>query len=195
MITGRPSSGRDTRMAREAACFTAKSHSVSYLDRLRHNKPIVVHGDGQGLWSALHADDVARVFAAAAGNPAAVGSAYNAAGEEWMTWDRYHADVAKAMAVELPPLLHIPVEALCRLAPARAAQCKRSLQYPGIYDMSKAREELGFRQRIPFTEGIGRTVRWLAAHAAVESWQSDSEYERVVDAWQRLQSQLPAESK
>ena len=158
-------------------------NGTAYLDRVRRGRPIVVHGDGNGLWSALHAEDVARVFVAAVGQADAFRKAYHAAGEEWFTWDQYQARVAAAMEVALPPLVHIPVSALARLAPERSAQVVRSLRYPGIYDMSSTRRELGVGQRIPFTEGMRRTIQWLDRHAAIEPWQSDSAYDRLLEAW------------
>src|SRR5579859_2621146 len=71
--------------------------SLTYLDRIRRGKPIVVHGDGSSLWVSCHADDVARGFVKAIGNPATIGKAYHTAGEEWQTWNQYHERVAEAM--------------------------------------------------------------------------------------------------
>ena len=157
--------------------------SPAFVDRLRRGRPIVVHGDGNGLWSALHADDVAQVFAAATGNPLAFGRTYNATGTDWMTWDRYYLGIAEALGVAPPEWVHIPSEVLARLCPARAAQCKRSLQYPGIYDMTSARDELGFRARIPFVAGMRRVIDWLDAHGCVEPWESDPDYDRAIHDW------------
>jgi len=166
-------------------------NATSYLDRLRHGKPIIVHGDGNGLWSALHADDVASVFVAAAGNSIAFGRTFNATGEEWMTWDQYHGKVAQALGADPPTLVHIPVDVLFGLAPERAAQSRRSLQYPGIYSMSNTCADLGFRQQISFTAGMRRTIAWLEAHEAVEPWQSDPDYDRIIDAWRAMTAEMP----
>lgn len=167
---------------------------TSFLDRIRHGRPIVVHGDGQGLWSALHADDVASVFATATGQAKAFGRTFNATGTQWITWDRYCAGIAEALGAELPEIVHIPTDALAVLAPARAAQCKRSLQYPGIYDMTAARDVLGFGSRVSFVEGMRRTIVWLESHGRVEPWDADIEYESIVNAWTigRRRATVPA---
>ncbi len=157
--------------------------SRGFLDRVRRGKPVIVHGDGLGLWSALHADDVARVFTLAAGNPASFGRAYNAAGDEWMTWDQYYERIALAMDVAVPPLVHVPVEILCEIAPGLSDQVHRSLRYPGMYDMSRARDELGWRQTIPFVEGMRRTLRWLIDHDRIAPWDADGDYERILAAY------------
>jgi len=157
--------------------------STSYLDRIRCGRPIIVHGDGNGLWSALHAADVASLIVAATGNPRAYGRTYNATSEEWMTWNQYQEKVAAALDVAPAPVTHIPTDVLARLAPDRAAQCQRSLQYPGIYDSSRARQELGWQPRISFIDGMRRVVTWLEEHGAIESWQSDPGYDCVLEAF------------
>lgn len=158
--------------------------SSSYLDRLRKGKSIIVHGDGGGLWSALHVHDVGASFANAAGNPTAFGKTYNACGEEWFTWDQYQERVAEALGVECPRLVHIPVEVLMKLAPVRAAQSERSLQYPGIYDTTDTRRDLGVQQTIPLVEGMKRTINWLEENGGIEPWETDPEYDRIIDMWE-----------
>ncbi|NLF38747.1 NAD-dependent epimerase/dehydratase family protein, partial [bacterium] len=59
--------------------------STTFLDRIRKGRPVIVHGDGQSLWTACHIDDVARAFVGAVGNARAHGKCYHATGEEWMT--------------------------------------------------------------------------------------------------------------
>jgi nucleoside-diphosphate-sugar epimerase len=158
-------------------------NGTAYLDRLRRGLPLVVHGDGTGLWTALHAEDVARVFVAATGHRAALGRAYNACGEQWFTWDQYQAAVAAALGVAVPPLVHIPPTALAKLAPERSAQVLRSLRYPGVYDMAATRHDLGVGQTIGLVEALGRTVAWLDQQGLIEPAASDANYDRVLAAW------------
>lgn len=158
---------------------------TSFLDRIRKGKPIIVHGDGNGLWSGLHVDDVAFPFAASAGNEIAYGKIYNACGEAWFTWDQYNTSIAEALGCECPRLVHVPAEALVRLAPDRAGHVERSLQYPGIYDTTATREELGWRQRFSLVESMQRVIRWIEEHDGIDSWESDPEYDKVIERWEK----------
>ena len=128
--------------------------STTYLDRIRKGKQIVVHGDGNTLWAACHIDDVGRGFVGAAGNPAAFGKAYNLTGEEWMTWNRYHALVAEAMNAPAPKIVHIPSDILAKVAPKRANISVEIFQFPSIFDNSAAIADLGFRYTISWVEGV-----------------------------------------
>src|SRR4029079_17455520 len=109
-----------------------------YLDRLRRGKPIVVHGDGSSFWGSCHADDVARAFEGAAGNQATIGRSYHATGEEWLTWDQHHALVAEAIGAPPPTIVHIPTDALSRLAPVRTAVVEENFQFNNIFDNTAA---------------------------------------------------------
>jgi nucleoside-diphosphate-sugar epimerase len=122
---------------------------TTYLDRLRKGKPIVVHGDGNSLWSSCYRDDVARAFVNAVGNVATYGQAYHLAGEEWLTWNRYHQGVAEALGVPLPLLVHIPSDLLVKVAPERAYLASVNFQFNNVFDTSAARRDLAFRYTVP----------------------------------------------
>jgi len=159
-----------------------------YLDRVRRDKPIIVHGDGTSLWTACHRDDVGRAFVAAVGNAEAFGQAYHVTGEEWMTWDGYHEGVAEAMGTRPPSLVHIPTDLLGRLAPRSAKWCVENLQFNNIFDNAAARGDLSFRYTIPWVEGVRRTVTWLEEHGGIENSDGYAFYDRIIAAWQRLQT-------
>ena len=163
---------------------------TAYIDRLRRQKPVVVHGDGTSLWSALHAEDVARAFVAAAGNEAAAGGIFNIAAEEWLTWNAYNELVAEAAGAPPPHLVHIPTDVLARIAPEAGRRCRDSYQYSKIFDTAAARDALGFRQLVPFVEGVRRTVAWLDAHGGIEPWESEPWYDRIVDRWTAMTDRL-----
>jgi nucleoside-diphosphate-sugar epimerase len=167
--------------------------STAYVDRIRKGKPIVVHGDGNSLWVALHIDDEARAFINAAGNAQAIGKAYHTTGETWMTWNQYHQGVARALGAPEPALTHIPSTLLARISPQRAGVCAVNFQFNNIFDNSAARADLGFAQTISWEEGARRTVDWLASRNRIANSDDDPFDDRVIAAWQRLGDRMAEE--
>lgn len=167
--------------------------SLTYFDRLRKGKPIVVHGDGSSLWGSCHRDDVARTFVQAMGNPRAIGKSYHVTGEEWMPWNAYHARVAEAINAPAPSLVHIPTDLLDRAVPQRAHICAINFQYNNIFDNTAAREDLDFRYTIPFVEGVRRIVAWLDDRDRIPNSDDDPFDDRVIAAWRRLETAMQTE--
>ena len=160
--------------------------STTYLDRLQRGRPIVSHGDGSSLWVFCQAEDVARAFVGAIGNDGALGRAYHAAGEEWLTWDQHHALLAEVIGAPPPRLVHIPSDALAIMAPERSRLAVENLQFPAIFDNSLARAELGFRYTIPMREGLARWYRSLADAGRIEDSDGDPFDDRLIEAWGRI---------
>jgi nucleoside-diphosphate-sugar epimerase len=167
--------------------------ATTYLDRLRRGKPVIVHGDGTSLWSSCHRDDVARAFVAAAGAAQTFGRAYHVTGEEWLTWDRYTALVAEALGAPPPTIVHIPTDLLLALAPERAFWCAHNFAGNNIFDNARARDELDFRQTIPFLEGTRRTIAWLDANGRIVDSDRDPFDDRIIADWERLGDALRLE--
>lgn len=163
-----------------------------FLDRIRRGMPIVVHGDGTGLWSVCHREDVARAFVGAVGNEHALGRAYTVAGQEWLTWNRYYEGLAEAMRVPCPRLVHIPTEVLGRWMPQKALWCVENFSYINIFDTTAAERDLGFRYTIPWVEGARRTIEWLAQNGQIERAEDYPFYDRLIEAWDGAMASLPS---
>jgi nucleoside-diphosphate-sugar epimerase len=133
-----------------------------------------------------HAEDVARAFVGAIENDRALGRAYHAAGEEWLTWDQHHALLAEVIGAPPPRFVHIPSDALAILAPERSRLAVENLQYPAIFDNSLARAELGFRYAIPMREGLARWYRSIAGAGRIEDSDGDPLDDRLIEAWGRV---------
>jgi nucleoside-diphosphate-sugar epimerase len=160
--------------------------NTSMLDRIRKGKPIIVHGDGQSLWVSAHADDVAQGFVGAIGNARAYGRGYHLPGEEWLTWDRYHATVAEALGAPLPEMVHIPTDVLARVAPRHAGVCAANFQYCNVFDTTQARADLGYCYTISVRRGFERVVQWLDAHHGVADSDAETDYDAIISAWREL---------
>ncbi|MHB1356827.1 MAG: NAD-dependent epimerase/dehydratase family protein [Anaerolineae bacterium] len=155
------------------------------LQRMLRGQPIIVHGDGRSLWAACHRDDVAHAFVGALGKPNTIGKAYTVAGNEWLTWDRYHEILAQALEAPPPRLVHIPSDLLGRAEPQAAMWCVENFSYDNTFDSSAAQTDLGFAYTVSWREGAKRMLRWLEAQPRpVEP--EPAYYQRILDAWERL---------
>lgn len=157
-----------------------------HLDRLRKGLPVILHGDGNSIWTATHRDDTAAVFVSAAGNEVAYGQAYNVSGDEWMTQNHIWKTLARLLEAPEPEFVYIPAAILAKLAPAEAKDCLDNFQYNNIFDTSKAKRDLGFRYTIRFEEGASRCIRQLTTTNAIESWDKYPFYDRLLTTWRNM---------
>ena len=156
-----------------------------HLDRLKKEQPIIVHGNGTSFWPTCHRDDVSVAFVGAVGNEKAKGRGYHVAGEEWMTWEGYHQGLAEAIGAKPPEFVHIPTDALVRMAPQDSALTEVNFSYNNLFDNTAAREDLDFRVTIPWIEGARRTIKWLEENGKLEKSEDFPLYDRIITAWRQ----------
>ena len=163
----------------------------TFIDRLRKHKPIVVQGDGNSAWGACHVDDVARGFIGVMANPKCIGEAYNIAGDEYMTWNQYHEQVAEVVGGTFTPV-HIPTDTLREAAPNWTGGTYEIFQWPSIFDNAKIKRDTNYTgQTINFKEGVKRTVAWLEGENKIADSDGDDYEDRLIAAWQEKTAGLP----
>ena len=142
-------------------------------ERIANGRMLVV-GDGRNDLPLIYVRDVARGILLAAETEQALGRSYVLVNDEPVT----QRDFLEAIAVELgvpAPKRHLPyrlaltagatAEALARLARRRQAPpvMRYGLQLLGgdnRFDITRAREELGFDPLVDLAEGVMRAVAW-----------------------------------
>jgi nucleoside-diphosphate-sugar epimerase len=130
-------------------------------DRMLRGAPVVVHGDGQSLWTLTHSDDFAIGFGGLLGNPRAIGETFHITSDEQLTWDGIHMAIGRALRVT-PELVHVPSEVIARFDPEIGAGLLGDKQYSVIFDNSKIKRYVpGFSVNITFAEGMRRGVAWV----------------------------------
>ena len=156
----------------------------TFVDRLRKGKPIIVQGDGNSLWASCHVDDVARGFIGVMGNARCLGEAYNVTGDEWMSWNTYHEQVAEVVGGTFNPV-HIPTDVLRVMSPEHASGLHEIFSWPSIFDNSKIKRDTDYiGQTVSFKEGVRRTVAWLEANGKLDDSDTDDYEDRLIAAWQ-----------
>ena len=141
------------------------------LRLIKHHKMRIIDSGGNVI-PFVHAKDVARAFLLAAESRKAIGQTYIITGAEQMTQKEVFEIAAKEMGVK-PPTRHIPrfmVEIEIQLSYLKSLlggkKSKISLEDIAvlsshrIFDISKARKELGYSPQIRLEEGIKEMVEY-----------------------------------
>jgi nucleoside-diphosphate-sugar epimerase len=171
--------------------FGSYDYMPQMIDRLRKGKPIIIPGDGNSLWASCHVDDVARGFIGTMGNDRCLGQAYNITGDEWMTWNTYHEQIAQVVGGTLNPV-HIATDTLREVCPAWAGNAYEIFEWPSIFDNSKIKRDTDYTgQTISFREGVRRTVAWLEEKGRVPDSDGQDYEDRLVAAYQGQAGELP----
>jgi nucleoside-diphosphate-sugar epimerase len=155
------------------------------VDRMLRGRPIVVHGDGCVPWTVTHSEDVAVGLVGLLGNPAAMDQSFHITGDEVLTWDQIHRMVARAAGAPDPIIVHMASEDIAALLPQRAASLLGDKSHAMVFDNTKIKAAVpDFQQRIPFADGIGRTIAWFRAdpRRQVVTAEADAEIERLLAA-------------
>ncbi|MCI0707178.1 MAG: SDR family oxidoreductase [Ignavibacteriae bacterium] len=139
------------------------SSEYTTVDRIKRGKKIIVHGDGTSLWTLTHADDFAVGFLGLLGHPKALGEAFHITSDESLTWNQIHETVAAAVGCEVH-IVHIASDLLVAHNEELRGNLIGDKATTVIFDNSKIKSFVpGFSAKIPFTEGIKRTLDWFDA--------------------------------
>ena len=138
-------------------------HDYTVVDRMRRGKKIIVHGDGQSLWTVTHNSDFAKGLIGLLGNEAAIGERYHITSDEVLTWERIYLTIGAAAGVE-PDILHVPSEVIALFDSRTGASLLGDKAYSVVYDNSKIKRAVpGFEATVSFAEGMRRSIAWFDA--------------------------------
>jgi nucleoside-diphosphate-sugar epimerase len=137
--------------------------SYTALERMRQGKKVIVPGDGSSLWVITHNSDFAQGLVGLLGHQQAIGHAFHITGDEVLTWDQIYRITAQAAGVEAQ-IVHIASDFLtaCRSDELGSLTGDKSVSV--VFDNSKIKRFVpGFCARVPFSQGIQKTIEWFDA--------------------------------
>jgi nucleoside-diphosphate-sugar epimerase len=136
------------------------------VQRMKQGLPIVVHGDGTALWTVTHADDFAQGFLGLMGHAAAIGEDFHITSDEFLSWNEIYQLTAAAVG-RTAEIVHVTSDRICELDPEYTGTLLGDKSGSALFDNSKVKRLVpDFRARIPFAEGIQRTLAALEANPA-----------------------------
>jgi nucleoside-diphosphate-sugar epimerase len=151
-------------------------------DRVERGLPVLCAGDGLGLWQATHRDDVGKLFAYAAMNPATFGEDYNAVRDEVVTWEEFYRQVGAALGKPVE-LVYAPAEWIVRHDPKRFGLLKEITRYHGAYSSAKAKRDVPEFDcpKIDLVTGARETLADVRRRGAWKKSEGDALYEGMVE--------------
>lgn len=142
------------------------------IDLMRRGRPVVVHGDGTSLWTMTHADDFAVGFSGLMNNFRAIGEAFHITSDEALTWNQIYQAVAMAATGKEADLVHISSDFIADYADKNGYPSVRGTllgdkSHTALFDNTKIKRLVpDYQAKIPFAEGIRRTIEWFDAEPA-----------------------------
>ena len=112
------------------------------VSRMLRGKPVVLHGDGESLWTITHAEDFARPFARLLGEKRALGEAYHITGDRAWPWNEIFEAIAAALDVPLK-LVHVASDTLVRYNPEWAGPLLGDKSPSVTFDNGKVKALVG----------------------------------------------------
>ena len=152
--------------SRIPASYHNSAYSWTTAHRLLTGQPVIVHGDGAGLWQVTHAADVAKGLLGLLGNPAALGESFHITTDEVLTWNRILLTLAHTLGVE-PTIVHVPADVLAHFDPIRGPGLLGDKQHSVVIDNTKIKRFVpAYHATITLAEGLRQTVAWFRANPA-----------------------------
>jgi nucleoside-diphosphate-sugar epimerase len=157
----------------------SRPHPWTVLDRMLRGKPVIVHGDGTGLWTCTHNSDFAKGFVGLLGNDRAIGHAVHITSDEVLTWDQHYRTVADLLGVT-PHLVHVPSEVLAAWDPQGRAGLLGDKSWSAVFDNAKVKSLVpGYVATTMFREGVARSIARFQSDSKLQA--IDAEFNRWCD--------------
>ncbi|MBN1845136.1 MAG: NAD-dependent epimerase/dehydratase family protein [Sedimentisphaerales bacterium] len=149
--------------------------TIERFHRIMTSGKIKIIGSGDNRLNVVNASNAADACLLAAGNPVALGQAYNCSNDGAITQKEYLALWAEAFGCE-PPTKKVPFwlassvafdcEVIWRLLRIKSPPfvTRYTIWLMGrlvYFPADKAREQLGWQPRISYAAGIAQTARWF----------------------------------
>ena len=135
-------------------------------------KRFIMLGSGKTLYHMVYVTDLAEGFRLAADKEEAIGGAFLIGGEEYISLNKLAKMIAKEIGVS-PPKIHFPVwpvellgtivEKICIPLKIEPPIYKRRVLFftkDRAFDISKAKNILGYKPKVNLITGIKKTVKW-----------------------------------
>ncbi len=169
--------------------------SYTAVERMRRGKKIIVPGDGTSLWVVTHNSDFAVGLLGLLGHAQAIGHAFHITGDEVLTWNQITRLTAQAAGADAE-IVHIASDFITACVPDELGNLTGDKSYSVVFDNTKIKRFVPeFGARVPFAEGIRRTVAWFDADPRRRQidHEADAQWDQLISAYEQGLNQAIAQ--
>lgn len=149
------------------------------VSRMLRGKPVVLHGDGESLWTITHAEDFARPFARLLGNSKAIGEAFHITNDRVWSWNEIFEAIGAALGVQ-PRIVHVASDTLVHYRAEWVGPLLGDKSSSVLFDNSKVKSVAGeFPFDIDPWQGMQRVARDYPVSTVIDP-ELDALYDRIV---------------
>ncbi len=148
--------------------------------RLLNGKPIIVHGDGESVWTLTHADDFAQAFVRVCGNEAAIGECVHITDRVAHTWNAIMRMI-ESVSGRKAEVCHVLSRTLVDYDSSWEGPLLGDKSNSMIFDTGKIeRLASNWRCEVSLEQGIRRT--WPLVRMRIENgYQPDEAIDTLID--------------
>ena len=167
--------------------------SWQVIKRIMEEKPVIIHGDGESLWTMTHNSDFAKAYAGLIGNPHAKGEAFQITNDETLTWNQIYETIARILNKPLHAV-HVSSEFLTA---AGDYDFEGSLTGDKacsvVFDNRKVKRVVpGFTPAVRFEQGVRETIEFVLSHPEfqIEDPEFDEWCDKVIIALEKAKEDI-----
>ncbi|MFA7227526.1 MAG: SDR family oxidoreductase [Melioribacteraceae bacterium] len=132
------------------------------LNRMKLGKKVILHGDGNTIWTLTNAKDFARGFAGLLGNSKTIGEVYHITSDETLSWNKIAEIIARKAGYDLNVGYRSP-EFISKYDEEWGCNLFGDKGYDTVFDNSKIRSVVPeFKAEIPYEEGVAEVIEWYS---------------------------------
>ena len=158
--------------------------SWQVIKRMLDGKPVIIHGDGNTLWTMTHNSDFAKGFIGLMGNIHAIGETFQITSDETLTWNQIYQSIADCLNVELKPY-YVSSSFLASVSDYDfTGSLIGDKAVSVVFDNRKLKKFVpDFRPTVRFDQGIKQTIDYVMSNKEyqIEDIEFDNWCDKVVN--------------
>lgn len=159
--------------------LSSRRFPYTMIDRMIHNRPIILPDNGVNLWTLTYSKDFAHAFLDVLGNPKTYGQYYHLTGNKVYTWRKINEMICDAVGV-LPNTISIPTDFILKYFPEYKAELYGDKKDSTVFDNSKIKSVAQhYQSNTEYSEIVKLAVVRLLENKELQ--EIDSEFNQKYD--------------